>query len=570
MAPEQANELDAQYVSRLLTIRPELSARFGAERSAALPDPAPDARRATLDLLVEWRNARAGSATQGLDENSDAAVDQRVFSASLELLHFSEEEVQLHQVDPDLLCEPLSLLLQDQSAVELDPEERIDWLVQRLAALPGYLASGRELVRAPDAPRTANALDSVEALRRVLDDLRERTQAECATGSVPESLLLDVQRASAKVEEGLASHVAWLRDLNASQTPFTLGAETIDHLLYLRGLDIRAVEMRDVAQGMVEELRVELIRLLKNRFSSATQRSALAKTEQQSPQNNADVHAWTEELIQEARRFIFGRDEFPLPTNEEVMAERVSPELGLFAEGAHWLPPRHRSAFATSHLLLPELNATTEFPRYCLAELERMVAFFAYPGRHLLQVWSDRSTHLVRGGAPAGFMSGIASTWGLDTVLGWSHYAEEWMREAAFRDSPEVRLTTLRAAIRRAVLAYVDVSLACAWISPEQGQALLMRIGEYSLAQAKAHIKGCLRSPTSGMSALLGKMRLAQLRKEARVAWRSGFSERHFHELILLGGTMPLAYHFELLEGAYAPLEHEPGDTSAHNAPGEM
>lgn len=556
MAPEQANELDAQYISRLLTIRPELSARFGAERSASLPEPTPDARRATLDLLVEWRDAREFAATEGIDENSDAAVDQRVFSASLELLHFSEEEVQLHHVDPDLLREPLSLLLQDQSAVELEPEERIDWLVQRLAALPTYLFQGRELVRAPDAPRTAGALDSVEALRRVLSDLLERTRADCASGLVAESLHRDLERAATQVEEGLTSHVSWLRNLNASQSLCTLGPESLDHLLYLRGLDIRAVEMREVAQGMVEELRVEQTRLLKSRFASASKANAIAKAELKSPQNNADVHAWTEELLQEARRFVFGRDEFPLPTNEEVIAERVSPELGLFAEGAHWLPPRHRSAFATSHLLLPELSQPTEFPRYCLAELERLVSFYAYPGRHLLQVWSDRSTNLVRGGAPAGFMSGISSTWGLDTVLGWSHYAEEWMREAAFRDSPEVRFTTLRAAIRRAVLAYVDVSLSGGWISLEQGKALLMRIGEFPLEQAKAHIQGCLQSPSAGMSALLGKMRLSQLRKEARVAWRSGFNERHFHELILLGGTMPLAYHFELLEGAYAPLEH--------------
>lgn len=561
MVSEPAQELDAQYLSRLLTLRPELSARFGAERSAALPEPTLAARRATVDLLVAWRDARDALRSQDLDETTDAAVDQRVFAASLELLQFSEEEVQLFRADPDLLREPLSLLWQDQSTIELDAEDRFDGLVQRLAALPAYLLQGREAVSQPDVARTRNALDSVHAAQLMLDHLLALADAACDEGELTESLASDVERAVLQVEESLQSHLGWLNSLRASEDTYALGPDTLDHVLYLRGLDIRADEMREVARGMVEELRVEQARLLKNRFADKPLGAALAGVQNKSPQNHAELHSWLQELMQEARHFVFGRDEFPIPTNEELVVERVFRGLSPCSEGAHWLPPRFRSAFATSHLLLPENRSQEELARCCLAELERLVAFHGYPGRHLLQVWSDRSTHLVRAGVPCGFMAGIASTWGLDTISGWSHYAEEWMREAGFRDSPEVRLVTVRNAIRRATLAYVDVSMATGLLRPEPAAALLVRVAGITPEQACIDINACLRTPTASLSALLGKMRIVQLRKEARVAWRSRFSERHFHELILMGGTMPLAYHFELLEGAYDPFYDDPTET---------
>jgi hypothetical protein len=50
------------------------------------------------------------------------------------------------------------------------------------------------------------------------------------------------------------------------------------------------------------------------------------------------------------------------------------------------------------------------------------------------------------------------------------------------------------------------------------------------------------------MGELIGKLRMQQLRREAKIVWRHNYTEARFHELVARAGPMPLTYHFELLE----------------------
>ena len=45
----------------------------------------------------------------------------------------------------------------------------------------------------------------------------------------------------------------------------------------------------------------------------------------------------------------------------------------------------------------------------------------------------------------------------------------------------------------------------------------------------------------------MGKVRIEQLRREARRRWRDGYSEKRFNTLMLANGPIPLAYLFERL-----------------------
>jgi len=61
-------------------------------------------------------------------------------------------------------------------------------------------------------------------------------------------------------------------------------------------------------------------------------------------------------------------------------------------------------------------------------------------------------------------------------------------------------------------------------------------------------VRTLIARPTSGLSALVGKVRIEQLRREARRRWRDGFSERRFNTLLMVNGPVPLAYLFERLD----------------------
>jgi uncharacterized protein (DUF885 family) len=162
-------------------------------------------------------------------------------------------------------------------------------------------------------------------------------------------------------------------------------------------------------------------------------------------------------------------------------------------------------------------------------------------------VWANAATTFARRGVPLHHASTISGTWGLDMINGWSLTSEELMREAQFRSSASCRLIMIRRALLHTLLATVDVSLSIGRMQPESAAAFLVRRAGIRLPQARALVRWLLRAPTSGLSALVGKVRIEQLRREARRRWRDGYSEKRFNTFLLASGPIPLAYLFERL-----------------------
>jgi uncharacterized protein (DUF885 family) len=76
----------------------------------------------------------------------------------------------------------------------------------------------------------------------------------------------------------------------------------------------------------------------------------------------------------------------------------------------------------------------------------------------------------------------------------------------------------------------------------------LVRRAGLRLPVARAVVRGLIARPTSGVSGLVGKVRIEQLRREAHRRWRDGYSERRFFSLLMANGPVPLAYLFERLD----------------------
>lgn len=548
MLEGKSAQLDGEHVERLVSLRPELSAYLGEAHRPGLPDPTPAGRAAVLELLTAWRDARDRLPPDEIGDPLYFGIDQRVFSASLELLRFSEQEIAMHRRDPDVLRDPLQLLVSDRSAPGLPAEERFSLLAARLVALPGYLRAARAVVTAPDRRLAEEARATIDAARALLRAVVRDAKRAVAAAALPPALAEDTERAAGEAEDGVAEHAAWLAGLEVHDEGWRVGAEHLDQLLLLRGLDISSMEMADLSRSMVEEMRIEQQRVLKRFFRKASRDEAIALARSQRPLSSDELSAWTRELVEQARSFVVGSELFPIAPEEQLTVDTVPAGLGALPHGALLLAPRRRGWPATGRLLLPRTDSEDDLASYSVADLENLVAFHAYPGAHFFRVWADRSTTIARAGAPAGFVAGVAGTWGLDAVLGWANHVEELMRELAFRDSPAARLLAVRHALYRAVLAYVDVALATGALDPERARELLVEDGGASPRTAAADVRACTRRPTENLSPLLGKMRLMQLRREAKALWRDRYSERRFHEFVLFAGEMPLAYHFELLD----------------------
>lgn len=550
MLEGKTESTDAAFLEALLSLRPELAGQLGLPARPGLPDPSLAGRAAVIDTLERWRDARDRDERLAVDDPYGFGLDQRVFSASLELLRYSEQELMLFRNDPDILRDPVLVLLHDRKAAGVAPAQLTEGLVDRLSALPEYLSLARATVDKPDRILAQEARATIDGARAVFRALLRDTKRGAVDGTLPLSLVSDMENATSAAEEAMVRQAQWLDALPVEGDRWRLGREFTDHLLLLRGLDINAAELRAFCISAIEEMRLERSRLLHRCFGGQSLDEALAASTEQRPLSSQELCAWLGELVEQVRVFV--GDFFPVPEAESVVIETVPEGFGALPFGGHALVPA-RDARSQSRLVVPRAETAETLGQYNLAALENLIAFFGYPGVHLFRVSSERSSSIARRGVPAGFVASVAGTWGQDTLLGWAQYAEDYMREQGFRDSPSARLVAIQNSLYRALLAYVDISLCDGTLDPARAQRILTQHGGVSSRVAAADVRQCLRRPSEALSCLLGRMRLTQLRREAKILWRGDYHDRRFHQFVLSAGPMPLAYHFELLDVAAIP-----------------
>ncbi|MDP2340223.1 MAG: DUF885 family protein [Deltaproteobacteria bacterium] len=556
------NPRDDAHVRRICALRPEVETALGLfDHAGEFSDPGPESKAAVVDANVAWRRDLETQAT----ESRERLLDARVFSASLELYKFSDEEVALHKRDPDVVT-PIAetLLLHLRGLLPAEPEHRFDSLSQRLKAIRPHLEKARATATIESSPELAiRARDVVDGmpdlLRAIVDAVRTPNGAPAAGGSparpLPASLQAQVEAGVDDASSALEEHRDWLTGLPQTPPP-PLGADRFDELLRLRGLDLTAGEVLDLGRSIAEEMRVEHARVLRRGFRGQAAESALATARKNAPLNLSEAIAWTRELVARARTFIAENGSVPVPSadadnaDERVHVDAMPAPMAPAGQACIYVPPQPYAPRQDALLLLREpLGPQTEaLKELAVADLESFVATLTFPGRHTQAVWQNRTTTIARRGALFGAGPGPSSTWGTDMVHGWGLVAAELMRELHFRHSPASRLLMVRHALTTALLAVVDVDLAIGRVTPEQASAFLVRRAQLRLPVARALVRSLLRAPTSGISGLVGKVRIEQLRREAHRRWRDGYSERRFHALLLVNGAVPLAYLFERLE----------------------
>lgn len=557
---------DAEHLARVIALRPEVGAALGtADGAGALPDPDPAARGALLDALLAWRK---GLEQKTDDADPDRRLDARVFAASVELFRFSEQRLAAFEKDPDVAGPPFALVL-DHHLRGASTEEGAAALAARIGAIPGYLAGARGLVKQPDLLLLERAREvcfgCASIAKAVLDDAKARG----ASGALAASLSEDLQGAAKKAAAALDDHRRWLDALAPVAAP-PLGKDALDEIMRLRGLDLTGAEVLDLGKSIAEEMRIEERRLHRRAFKAMKAEQALAAARSTTPVSQVECLAWLQELVEQSRPFLQETNAAPMVDGDEGVRCATAPH-GFLVDGekARLLPPPPRPAKQESVLLVADPRERG-WGELSVADLEALAARAAYPGAHLMAVSANRACTAARRGAPAGFLAGVASTWGHDMTAGWPLYACELMRELQFRDSPASKLIAVREELAEALLAVVDVCIGTGRFSPEQGADLLVRRAGFSPLSARQRVRAMRRTPTAAVSALVGKVRIEQLRREARKRWRQSYSDKRFHGLLLRSGPIPLAYLFEMLDHADAyPVDGKTEDISV-DADGQL
>ena len=124
---------------------------------------------------------------------------------------------------------------------------------------------------------------------------------------------------------------------------------------------------------------------------------------------------------------------------------------------------------------------------------------------------------------------------------GWALYSERLAWEAGFQKQPLDNLGRLQAEMFRAVRLVVDSGMHYKHWSREQSIAYMLEKTGMSETDVVAEIERYLVMPGQALAYKVGMNKILELRERAKTALGPKFDIKAFHDVVLTGGSMPMA-----------------------------
>lgn len=124
---------------------------------------------------------------------------------------------------------------------------------------------------------------------------------------------------------------------------------------------------------------------------------------------------------------------------------------------------------------------------------------------------------------------------------GWALYAERLAWEAGFQKAPLDNLGRLQAEMFRAVRLVVDTGLHDKRWTREQAIAYMLEKTGMPETDVVAEIERYLVMPGQALAYKVGMNKILALREKAKTALGPKFDLKAFHDVVLTGGSMPMA-----------------------------
>lgn len=246
------------------------------------------------------------------------------------------------------------------------------------------------------------------------------------------------------------------------------------------------------------------------------------------PNNDAEK----EKLIADLNRII-EQMEARLPAyfntlpNTRVSAVRIPQSIEAGAPNGAYVPGSMDGSRPA--LFYVNLRNTAELPTW---RMETLTFHETVPGHHMVGGLKQESTlPLVRKLQRHGAYD-----------EGWALYAEQLADEmGVYGDDPPGRIGYLNDALFRAARLVVDTGIhAKRWTRAQAIQYLVDTVGMLESSVVSEVERYCV-TPAQACSYMIGKLRILELRDQARAALGARFDIRAFHDSLLLSGPMPLS-----------------------------
>jgi uncharacterized protein (DUF885 family) len=417
-------------------------------------------------------------------------------------------------------------------------EERLSSIAARLEDAPRYLAATRSRLDAPVRLWLEIDLEATERLPEFLDSILAAAAAEHVDPAVVDRLTA----ATHDARRALAEHAAWLRSdaLPRADGDWRAGAEGLEELIRLRALGSGGDQILAVGEEILaaETAARDAVAAEIDPTLDAAEVADLVKDDH--PATFPEALEAYREAIARARAFVVEHELATLPPQDELrVVETPIYQRHLVPFAAYYDPPRFDPNPVGTYIVTPP-STPAMWREHNYASISNTSVHEAYPGHHLQLAATTTNPSLVRG----------LSLSAAEFVEGWAFYCERMMKEAGFDATPTHRYIQHTDAIWRAVRIILDIRLHRGEIGFEEAVDFLVERTGFERPGAIAEVRRYTSTPTYQLSYLYGRHLFDELRQRVERRLGPAFSLRRFHDTLLYGGTMPIAFAERLFDDA--------------------
>ncbi len=538
MTSKNFEELNERMLMRVFDVNPHLATQFGRHDPYDYHLPHGGVKRLTdtMDVLDEWHN-RALALAQAEDFTFDERISLEVLRVASDTQRFAVEDYPLWQMLPDAFELPgyAFLVMLNREYWPLD--KRLEAITSRIEELPRYLKEFRTRFEGESRPITLwtdSAITSCADFPRFLESLTEESK-----GKLSAAAFAKLEAAAEQAIRETAFQLQWLKLLRESAIDdFHMGKEKFARLLVARGFPYTPEETLEIATKLLDEMRADKSVIIRRMTGPGTAEAAYEIVRSNSAKDFDAVMKETQKVVDAAKEFVQKKglatiDPAAILTiveTPEFMSEMVTTAATDLPAPFEDVP---RGIYVqTRPKTEDELKGVWNH-----AMIVNTAVHEAYPGHFHQGVMSLKSPWMHQ--LLEFLMTSDTIVTAYETQEGWAHYCERMMYDQGFEHSDPAALIMLDGAIWRAVRAIADVRLAYGDATIMEMAELMSKEASTPFSAADSDVKGFSRAPGYGLSYLMGRHMVFELKKELQERLGERFELRKFHDLLALNGNLP-------------------------------
>ncbi|OIP27588.1 hypothetical protein AUK22_05350 [bacterium CG2_30_54_10] len=432
---------------------------------------------------------------------------------------------------------------------------RVESMISRLKSVPMFLMSGRTLFQ--DVPPLWGKIfiESTDRLPALFDSI-----AETIKGRVPNPLLQDFTNAVTAAKKALNQHQTWFKNaiMPNANGDWALGAGPFQASLQIRRLGFTPGELRELGETYLNQARDRLGQLSRHIVGGQTRsreellKEAFIRVRSKSPTTFELVLDSYRDSVARSRSFVEQTAFATLPDQERLDIVETPSYMSHLIPFAAYIHPE-RNARPQKGLYLVTRAPGNDLSRHNFADISNTSVHEGYPGHHLQLAAANLHPSKLRA---------FANSIGL--CEGWALYCEEAMKFRGFETGDDNIFVQTNDECWRAARVLIDLNIHQKTWTYEKGIQCLLDNTHIDPQAAEAELMRYTLTPGYPLSYLAGKHLLVKLKESLARKFAGDFTDRHFHDLVLYEGSIPL-----FLAQEYYPqmlLETLSGNPARQNA----